>query len=261
VRGDPTRVVPRSHIGRWFLTRFDRFIPESRHIAEATGRIGVSERRIRQIYDGIDIGEWRRCSRRTRESVREELGVPQEKLLVLMVGNIRSWKGQHVVIKALERLDPEVRSRLRVAFVGGAGESDAPYYQSLLASVAAASLGGCVSFLGTRTDVPDLVNAADVVVHASTIPEPFGLVVVEGMAFGKPVIAANTGGPAEVVTPDSGFLFDTQVPDQLASILVRLVNDPALRRSVGWAAEQRARVFDIARTRAATERVYEELLD
>jgi glycosyltransferase involved in cell wall biosynthesis len=261
VRGDPTRSVPRSRVGRWLLTRFDRVIPASRHIAAATRRIGVGEDRIRQIYDGIDVEEWRRRVRRTPESVREELAVPQDHVLVLMVGNIRRWKGQHVLIKALEHLTADVRSRLRVVFVGGAGASDSAYYESLRASVMAASLSGCVSFLGARTDVPDLVNAADVIVHASTIPEPFGLVVLEGMALGKPVIAANAGGPTEVVTAQSGFLFDTALPDQLASILVRLVNDPDLRHSVGIAAQRRADLFDTAGTRDAVQRVYAELLE
>jgi glycosyltransferase involved in cell wall biosynthesis len=188
-----------------------------------------------------------------------------------MVGNIKRWKGQGVVLDALSLLGADLRNRIRVLFIGDLENAPASatgyarskpglYYEELQRTVTERCLTDCVKFLGRRQDVPDLMNAADVVVHASTKPEPFGLVVVEGMALGKPVIAANDGGPADIVVPGSGLTFDTQKPEQLAQALQRLAADPRLQVSLGTGARARAREFTIDRTVRAVEQVYRELV-
>ena len=108
--------------------------------------------------------------------------------------------------------------------------------------------------------VSDLVNAADLAIHASVKPEPFGLVVVEAMALGKPVIGASTGGPAEVLTPECGITHDVQDPGELARALTRLVNDPAERARLGANALLRVEEFSVRRTIEGTERVYHRFL-
>jgi glycosyltransferase involved in cell wall biosynthesis len=177
-----------------------------------------------------------------------------------MVGNIREWKGQHVVLAALERLAPSIRDRLHVMFIGAATPSDEPFRQALDATVKRAGLERVVSFLGARLDVPDLVNAADLAIHASVKPEPFGLVVVEAMALGKPVIGASTGGPAEVLTPDCGITHDVRDPGQLARALTRLIEDPGARARLGANALVRVEEFTVRRTVEGTERVYQRFL-
>ena len=92
-------------------------------------------------------------------------------------------------------------------------------------------LTGQVHLLGSRDDVPALMNAADAIVHASVQPEPFGLVVVEAMALGKPVVASNLGGPSETVTPGTGLLFDPDDPAALAHQLQAVLDQPSLRRT------------------------------
>jgi glycosyltransferase involved in cell wall biosynthesis len=117
-----------------------------------------------------------------------------------------------------------------------------------------------VHFLGARGDVPDLMNAADVVIHASTVAEPFGLVVVEAMALGRPVIASKLGGPGEIVAPGTGWTFDPTEPRQLARCIEEALGDPARAREVGRAAIERANAFSIEATVAGVERVYTEVL-
>ena len=118
----------------------------------------------------------------------------------------------------------------------------------------------CVLFLGSRQDVPDLVNAADLCLHASVMPEPFGLVLLEAMALGRTMIAARIGGPAEILTPDSGVLFDPTLPAELTAALSRLVADPAERARIGQAALRRVEEFSLERNVAGNVRVYRELL-
>jgi len=119
----------------------------------------------------------------------------------------------------------------------------------------------CVAFLGGRGDVPDLMNAADMVLHASTRPEPFGLVVLEGMILGRLVIAAALGGPLEILTDDSGWTFDPRDPSALAELLRRVVADPQISASYSRTATSKAATFSARRTATRVQDLYAVLLN
>jgi glycosyltransferase involved in cell wall biosynthesis len=176
-----------------------------------------------------------------------------------MVANIRRWKGQHVVLEAIAQLDESVRNRLFTVFVGGVGTKNRDYHASLEQLTRQHGLEQSVAFLGPRTDVPDLLNAADIAIHASVRPEPGGIAVLEAMALGRAVVAADVGGHAEVLA-DSGFTFDTAEPRALAAHLARLVEDDELRRQVGARARERMEDFGIGRNVRETHEVYEAVL-
>jgi glycosyltransferase involved in cell wall biosynthesis len=248
-------------VTRFLSRRFDRVITISRCVNEAWLAEGLAVGRTTQIYDGVDIGGLRARLQREPAELRAELGVGAGQALVVMVGHLKAWKGQDVVLAALARMTPEEQDRLRVVFVGGRSDSeDDSYTRRLEEMVAAWHLGRSVTFLGPRRDAPDLMNAADIVVHASTTPEPFGLVVLEGMALGKPVIASRLGGPAEVIRAGTGLLFDPASPGELAGLISRLVADSALRRELGEAGRSIAGEFSIDRNVRAVEAVYRDLL-
>jgi glycosyltransferase involved in cell wall biosynthesis len=247
-------------IHRWLYRRFDVYQAISRYMAAALRKHGVDSSRIELVYLGVDFENLRARVTRSPEEVRAELGVGHDQLLVLMVGNIRAWKGQREVVAALRLLPESVRSRLRVCFAGATAKVDADYEAALREEIVAAGLGDCVTFLGSRSDVADLYRAADIAVHASTTPEPFGLVVPEAMAMNCAVIAASTGGPAEVITPGTGFLCDPSAPEEYARALEQLVRDDSLRRAIAAAGPARAALFSIERTVDGTQRVYERAL-
>ncbi len=97
-------------------------------------------------------------------------------------------------------------------------------------------------FLGFRSDVAPLMKAADVVVHASTLPEPFGRVVVEGMLAERPVVATAAGGVGEIVTDGvTGLLVKPGSPDALAGAVKMLRADPARADALASAGNARAR--------------------
>lgn len=101
-----------------------------------------------------------------------------------------------------------------------------------------------VTFVGFVADVEGELARLDLLVHASVIPEPFGQVVVEGMAAGMPVVATDAGGPAETITHGvDGVLVAPGDADALAEAIVRLRADPAERSRLGAAAVVRARDF------------------
>lgn len=149
-----------------------------------------------------------------------------------MVGRLTSWKGQDVVLRAFAAaraagLDPSTRLRL----VGAAHFGDDEAFERRLHELAAElGIADAVDFRGHRSDVVAEIAACDVVVHASTRPEPFGQVVIEAMALGRPVIAADAGGPAEVVTDGhDGLLVPPGDVEALASAMVRLTADREAR--------------------------------
>jgi glycosyltransferase involved in cell wall biosynthesis len=256
--GDAGR--PHRRLHQWLYRRFDLYLAISRYMADVLRTQGVDSKRIELVYLGVDFEKLRARRVRSSQAVRAELGVGPDQLLVLMVGNIRRWKGQHAVIAALRLLPENIRTRLRVCFAGATASIDTAYEAELRDEIAAGGLGDCVSILGPRSDVADLYGAADIAVHASTSPEPFGLVVPEAMALNCAMIAASSGGPAEVITPGTGFLCDPSEPKEYAHALAQLVQDDALRREIAAAGSARAAQFSIERTVEGTERVYRRAL-
>lgn len=252
---------PEGWVRRRVVEGFDRYLAISGHVGSDLTRGGLPAERIRQIYDGIDICGFRSSVTRPRHSVREEAGVSEDEFMVLMVGHLRPWKGQHVAVDAVAELPMELRDRIRLVLVGDVGAAERGYAESLRERIRAAGLDDRVRFLGQRDDVPDLMNAADVVVHASVEPEPFGLVVVEAMSLGKPVVASELGGPAEVITGESGMTFDPSRPEELAAALRDLATSPRLRRRLGEAARRRSGDFSSERNVDEIQAVYDELVD
>lgn len=176
-------------------------------------------------------------------------------LVVTMVGRLAPWKGQHLFLEAFARAVPDGEARAVV--VGGAlfGEDD--YEASLLADVDRLDLADRVEMTGHVDDVDPYYRRADILVHASTTPEPFGQVLVEGMGAGLPVVAAAAGGPTEIVTHGvDGLLYVPGDVDALAAAIRRLVGDEVLRRRLGEAARASAARYAPGTIGPRTEAVY-----
>ena len=135
------------------------------------------------------------------------------------------------------------------------------YEADLHAQVERLGLTDRVEFRGHRHDVAAELAALDVVVHSSTVPEPFGQVVVEAMGVGRPIIAAAAGGPLEIVTDGTdGLLTPPGDTDALAAAMTRLADDPELGRRLVAAARAKAPQFAPEAAAAATRAVYDRVL-
>jgi glycosyltransferase involved in cell wall biosynthesis len=184
---------------------------------------------------------------------------PGAALRIGMVGRIAPWKGQHLFLEAFARAFPTGADQAVV--IGAALFGEDAYEAELHALVARLGIGGRVEFTGFVDDVVAALGRLDALVHASVIPEPFGLVVAEGMAAGLPVVAAAAGGPLEVVTDGiDGLLFAPGDVDALASAL-RELKDGELRSRLGSAAKARSEVFAPERIAAQVSTFYDRLLD
>jgi glycosyltransferase involved in cell wall biosynthesis len=178
---------------------------------------------------------------------------PAAEAVVAVVGRLTRWKGQDVFLRAVAAT--AVRPA-RVLLVGGTHFDEQPYADELRRL--ADGLGLPVTFTGHVDDPGPHLRDADVLVHCSVLAEPFGQVVVEGMAAGCAVVASRPGGPAEIVRDGvDGLLVDGGDRAQLTAALDRLLGDPALRGRLGAAGRARAAAFDVD----GSARVVAALLD
>ena len=159
-----------------------------------------------------------------------------------MVGRLAPWKGQDVFLRAFARAFPDGDSR--AILVGAALFGETSYGEDLRVLAAKLGIADRVSFRGFREDVDAELAMFDVLVHASRSPEPAGQVVLEGMSAGLPVVAADAGGPAEVIRDGAnGRLFRIDDVTGLARILDELASSPEDRRRLGVSARETAAAY------------------
>ena len=180
---------------------------------------------------GIDSSRGRPARREAGDALR-----------VGMVGRLAPWKGQHVFLDAFAKAFPVGPETAVVVGSALFGEDD--YAAQLVQRAEELGIGARVEWRGFRDDVAQELARLDILVHASTIPEPFGQVVVEGMAMGLAVAAADAGGPSEVLTSHAdGILYPPGDSAALAGVLTQLADDAGVRRRLGAAAKIRAADF------------------
>jgi L-malate glycosyltransferase len=215
---------------------------------------GIPSSRIKVVYNGIDLSRYD-AERRARESIRNELGIGRDAIVLIQVARLNRLKDHPTALQALARLvttQPWVH-----LLVAGDGEGRADI-ERLIDEL---QLGSRVTLLGTRNDVPRLLQAADIFL-LSSITEGVALTLIEAMATGLPCVATRVGGNAEVVIHgETGFLCDPSNPEALALRLNTLCTDHELRRHLGMAGHRRAiEGFDDRQMHAALDRIYREML-
>lgn len=190
----------------------------ARSYLEAGGRLPFT-----MIHNGIDPAPFAGIDRATaRKALVDDAGIPASVPIVAVFGRLSSWKGQDVAINAISSM-PEVH----LVLVGAALFGDTGFETALHEQVRDRGLADRIHFLGFRNDIARLMSAVDIIVHASTAPEPFGRVIAEAMMAGTPVIASAAGGALEIVEDGvSGLLVPPGDPAALTVAIKRLVADP-----------------------------------
>jgi glycosyltransferase involved in cell wall biosynthesis len=179
-----------------------------------------------------------------------------------MFGRIAPWKGQHVFVEALALLVQQYPTVHGLIAGAAEGDSGAAYALEVQAAIDALGLAGRLHMLGFRADVPDLLAAVDCVAHCSVAPEPFGRVIIEGMAAGRPVVAAAAGGALEIIADGvDGLLTPPGDVRALAQALGRLLADPAEAARLGQAGRATvAQRYQAAAHAQAVQAFYERVL-
>lgn len=209
----------------------DAILACSDAVADAQRRLSPATR-IVVVRPGIDLARFERESHPPPLEARRLLGLPSKGPLIGIVGRLQRWKGIHVLIGAM----PLVIERFpdaQCVVVGGEHELEPDYHSFLEREICALGLSNQVHLVGYQADVPIWMQAFDIVVHASN-NEPLGLVILEAMALGKPVIAADTPGPREIITNDvEGLLTSYGDSRELAEAISKYLSDREYAERVG----------------------------
>lgn len=211
----------------------DIYLTVSQEEAAIVRRLGIHRRAV-AIGNGRDPARFA-PDPVARRSLRDALGVPEERPVVITVARLVRSKGHVELLEAMEKVPEAELWVVGERLPSDHGEDLEPYFAR-----AAARLGPRLRRFGYRRDVAALLAAADVFVLASHF-EGLPMSVIEAMLCGLPVVASRIRGPREqVIDGETGFLVPPRDSERLAAALMRLVADPALRQRLGAAGRARA---------------------
>jgi glycosyltransferase involved in cell wall biosynthesis len=174
-----------------------------------------------------------------RAAIRAELATPASAVVIVQASRMEAWKGHATLLRALAALRDEPRWTCWI--VGGAQRpAERTYEASLHALASELGVADRVRFAGERTDVRRVLAAADVYAQPNTRPEPFGIVLVEALLAGVPVVTTSVGGAMEIVNETCGWLVAPDAIDGWVPALSRAIDDAAARARLGGAGPARA---------------------
>jgi hypothetical protein len=198
------------------------------------------------VYPGTSLAAFAPEALPSPQDARRSLGLDGAGPWLGLVGRLQRWKGMHTAIAAL----PAVRAvhpGAQLVIVGAPHETETDYPDELRALAARLGVTDAVRFVGFQREIPLWMQAMDVVLHTSD-REPFGIVVIEAMALGKPLIAGAGGGPAEIITDGvDGVLTPFEDVGALSGAITRVLDDPVASTRMGDAARRRASDFSDVR--------------
>lgn len=192
---------------------------------------------FRVLYYPVHLGSLKDDS--DRAALRVQLDTPLDAVVLLQMSRLDKWKGHGILLEALARLNDDPNW---VCWIAGGPQrrKEVRYFEKLKEKAFDLKLGSRVRFLGERTDIGRLLNAADIHCQANTGPESFGIVFIEALDAGLPVVTSAIGGALEIVDSSCGVLVPPEDPISLAAALGRLVKNPQERLALGSQGPARA---------------------
>lgn len=221
---------------------------------------GFPEDKIVVLYNGVDTARFH--PGRTGGTERERLNVPAGGFVFGMIAQMVPWKRHDLFLEAASQIAARY-PHARFWIAGDDAFADHPdYVASLRGQAESSALADKVLFLGYRENIEEVMAGLDALVLPSDA-EPFGRVLIEAMAMGKPVIATRAGGPPEVLEEGQhGFLTSPGDRSELYQAMARMVEEPERAHSMGTAARRHVEdCFSIDRHVAATVSLYRELVE
>ncbi len=242
----------------WFqrLAFTDRVIAVSDHVRrDAVEKAGLKEDVVTTIPNGVDLTLYRRPSDDAIQKKKAELGLEGFGPVIGTVARLSPEKDHATLIEAFSRL-ASIHTKARLVLVG-----DGEMMGELKERATRLGIGLRVDFLGSRSDVTELLPVFDVFALASK-EEGLGITIIEAMAEGVPVVGTNVGGIPEIITDgETGVLVPPGTPDKLAEAIDKLLSNPVEAARLAAAARNTVEIrYDMCRMIEGYENVYEDVL-
>ncbi len=250
--------LARIDVERMVATSADAIVVASEHERSLlTSLYAADASRVHIVPCGVDLDLFVPAD---KDEARRRLRLSDGERIILFVGRIEPLKGIDVLIGAAAQLHED--ENFRVLIVGGDSRADAEVAQ-LKALAERLGVDHHISFVGAveHDELPLYYNAADVCVVPSYY-ESFGMVAIESMACGTPVVASRVGGLASTISDgETGYLISWRCPEPFAERLELLLDNDELRASFGRAAREAVERFRWANVADAVGALYDKLLD
>jgi len=210
---------------------------------------------VKVIYNGIDPDLFKPASIEEKVLKKKQLGLNKNDFVLGNVGRMDYWKNQRILIEILPDLK-KISPQIKLILVGG-GEEEGNLKKSAIKKGAKND----VIFLGQRSEVNQILKAFDIFVFPS-LTEGLPLVVIEAMATGLPIVASYVGGiPELVVNGETGFLVSPTSKEEIKEAIIKLLNNPELRKEMGQIARKRFEAhFSLPQMVQKYIEVYEEVV-
>lgn len=244
---------------KWLVSRCAAAVVAN---SAATANLLPASARVRVIHNGIDLTHLNSTSSAT--AARQRLGLPPDTQIVGMLGRLRPWKGQERFIRIAAKILRQAPDTHFVIAGGDPFEINDGYAAKLRRQVEELGIADKLTFTGqlcAAAEVAEVLTAMDLFVHPGD-PEPFGLVNLEAMAMGKPVVAFAHGALPEIVKQDvTGILVPPGDEDACAAAIVELLRSPARLETLGAAGRARVEsLFQIEGTVKAVDELLQQQL-
>jgi glycosyltransferase involved in cell wall biosynthesis len=236
--------------------RTDAVVAVSEAVRQQLLAAGVPASKLVTIHGGVDIDRFRPGI--DGEGVRDELNIPSGALVIMKVAHVREWKGYDIFLRAAAIV---AAAEPRAMFVGiGKGTGETPALAHLVGEL---RLGERMRWAGFREDLPQMLAAADICVHAATAGEGVTGAVREALAMAKPVVVTDVGGNRELVSDgETGLLVPARDPVRLAAGILTLIQQPERALTMGWTGRHMVeRDFSHEVKAQRVEQLYRQILE
>jgi glycosyltransferase involved in cell wall biosynthesis len=201
---------------RKYAANADHLIAVSNCVADALKSLAIPAEKIRTIHNGIPLEKYQRAD---RGLFRHQNNLPANEPLFGVIGRFTEWKGQDLFLNAAARWIHSQRPG-HFVLVGQAFNEDHAFVGQLQSFIRKNSLEQRVHLIPFQRNIVEAITDLDVLLHTSKRPEPFGRVIIEAMAIGAPVVAANAGGAREIITHyENGLLARPNDPEDYVTKL------------------------------------------
>lgn len=255
-------IIKREQVRKYKLHKVDMIIPISDAVRKPLDEFGIDNERIKRIYNGVDLSLFSN----NEDVLKKEYSI--NGYLVGIVGQLNprsQWKGQREFILAAS----EVCKKMDNVYFAIVGDDDSPksdprhgsYIHELRMLAKDLGIDDHLIFTGYRKDIPDIMASFDVLVSAS-YAEPFGRVIIEAMAAGKPVIGTNAGGAPEIIEHGiTGIIVPPKDHRSLSEAITYLLQREELRKNMGEAGRRRVNeYFSLEKNVERIQNIYEDFV-